>query len=130
MCVNAEDKALGELQASAAPLLEVRRGFVCAVLLDSNPLTCFIDNVQNKPYLQAWCTKATLQRYLLARDGNVAKALAMLKQTVQWYGSFSGAALVTKHYAVCNNEASLAQEGRVQARQGNLGGHCKRSRNW
>ena len=89
MCVNAEGKALGELQASAAPLLEVRRGSVCVALLESKPLTSALDNVQDKPYLQAWCTKATLQRYLIARDGNVAKALAMLRQTVQWYGSSS-----------------------------------------
>ena len=130
MCVKTEDKALEELKASAAPLLEVRKGSVCVVLLDSIPLTSVLDIVQNKPYLQAWCTEATLQRYLLARDGNVAKALAMLRQTVQWYGSFSGAAFVKKHYAVCTDEASITQEGRVQARQGNLRGRCQRSRNW
>ena len=100
------------------------------MLRDSSPLTSVLDIVQNKPYLQAWCTKATLQRYLLARDGNVAKALALLRQTVQWYGSFSGATLVTKRYAICTDEASVTQEGRVQARQGNLGGRCQRSRNW
>ena len=94
-------------------------------LLDSNPLTSVLDNVQNKPYLQAWCTKATLQRYLIARDGNVAKALAMLKQTVQWYGS-SNFALVTMRSAACKTKAALAQEGRVQARQGHMGGYCQR----
>ena len=32
MCVNAEDKAFGELQASVAPLLEVRIGLCMCTL--------------------------------------------------------------------------------------------------
>lgn len=39
---------------------------------------------RSSPEVRDWCTAETLQRYLDARKGNVAKAAAMLTASLTW----------------------------------------------
>lgn len=39
---------------------------------------------RSSPEVRDWCTAETLQRYLAARKGNVARAAAMLSASLKW----------------------------------------------
>ena len=60
------------------------------------------------PAVQKWCNDSTLQRYLVAKNWNVAKAAAMLRATLTWRQQFQ------PHNITWSDIAHNASTGRVE----------------
>jgi len=56
-----------------------------------------------------WATPATCQRYLRARDGDLAKATSMLRESLQWRADFGVATLVQDHAALLRAEGATGK---------------------